>query len=71
VGTLAANLPASALRVIQPGGPAIALSNTGQRLVSEGGGDASYVFALGLVVPEGTAIGTYTTTVTISTTAAP
>jgi hypothetical protein len=67
-----ADLPAANLRVRQPGAPALELDTT-QRLVSQGGPDTFYrfVFDIELVFPGGTPAGTYTSTVTISTTVAP
>jgi hypothetical protein len=65
-------LPASNLRVIPPDASEVGLGSA-QQLVSEGGPNSSYTltFDIELVIPGGTPAGTYSSTVTISTTARP
>jgi hypothetical protein len=65
------NLPASSLRVLRPGLSPLPLSNSAQQVVGNGGADAVYTLPMELVVPGGTASGTYSATITIATTNAP
>jgi len=71
-GQAALNLPAFQLRVVLPDASEPSL-NTTQRLVSEGGTEASYSipFNVKLDIPGGAAAGTYTSIITIGTVAAP
>lgn len=71
-GTVAGqgNWPASSL-LVRVGGSTVSLSEASQRIVEIGGDKASYEYPMTLVIPGGSAVGTYTGTVTLTTTAAP
>jgi hypothetical protein len=64
-------MPASSLRILRPGLPALPLSTTMQRVVSQGGGEPVYTYPMELVIPGGTVVGRYSATITIATTSAP
>jgi hypothetical protein len=65
------SLPSSSLRVVNPDNSLTVLSGTSQPMVESGGGNAGYSLPVELLIPGGTAIGTYTSTVTVTTAAAP
>lgn len=68
-----ATIPVENLRVTAPGKPAVPLSGQAKPIVTGGGSEASATvpLAVALDIPGGSAAGSYTTTVTVSTTSAP
>jgi hypothetical protein len=68
-----ASLPVGNLRVTAPGKTALQLSAQAKALITGGPADASpsYPLTLALDIPGGSAAGTYTSTITVSTAAAP
>jgi hypothetical protein len=64
-------IPASSLRILRPGLPALPLTTTMQRVVSQGSAEPVLIYPMELVIPGGTVVGTYSATVTVAITSAP